>query len=225
MGLPNPKMLQAPGVAPQVQMRAGLGAGALPSQGGLGTTNVGVGSTLAPSVQAAIQGVTGQKLPGVRPIRAEGGGVRKPRATRFKFHSGPIHSHVAGRTDHLPMHVESGSYVLPADLPSGYGEGNTVAGFKLMRRVFGGNPYKQGAQPYGQSGGPYGEPLSKASGGSTDGVPIVAAGGEYVLTPEQVRRVGGGDLETGHRVLDEFVKRSRKELIKTLSKLPGPAKG
>jgi hypothetical protein len=28
----------------------------------------------------------------------------------------------------------------------------------------------------------------------------------------------------GHRVLDEFVKRTRKELIDTLSKLPGPRK-
>ena len=28
-----------------------------------------------------------------------------------KFHTGPIHSAVAGRTDHLPTHVPSGSYV------------------------------------------------------------------------------------------------------------------
>lgn len=65
-----------------------------------------------------------------------------------------------------------------------------------------------------------------ADGGSADGedngVPIVAAGGEHVLTPDEVRDAGGGDLDTGHRVLDEFVKRMRSDLVKTLKKLPGP---
>jgi len=35
---------------------------------------------------------------------------------KVKLHTGPIHSPVAGRTDHLPMHVPAGSYVIPADL-------------------------------------------------------------------------------------------------------------
>ena len=136
------------------------------------------------------------------------------------FHTGPIHSSVAGRTDHLPMTVHSGSYVLPADILSASGEGNTIAGFKHARRVFGGTPYGGGDQPYNHEGGPYG----MAKGGATDGagVPIVAAGGEYVLHPDQVRDIGGGDLDTGHKVLDEFVKRVRAENIKTLKKLPGP---
>ena len=64
-----------------------------------------------------------------------------------------------------------------------------------------------------------------ANGGRTSTVPIVAAGGEMVLSPEEVMHVGGGDLDTGHRVLDEFVKRVRAKTIKTLTKLPGPAKG
>ena len=149
--------------------------------------------------------------------------LRRPK----KLHVGPIHSHVAGRTDHLPMHVPSGSYVIPADVVSAHGEGNTIAGFKVMRRTFGGTPYGQGAGPYGQGGGPYGEPLGRASGGEVNddkGVPIVAAGGEYVLSPDEVRHIGDGDLNAGHRALDEFVKRSRKKLIKTLQKLPGPKK-
>ncbi len=79
--------------------------------------------------------------------------------------------------------------------------------------------------PYGQGAGPYGGELpGKAEGGETDSVPIVAAGGEYVLSPEEVRMVGQGDLEVGHKVLDEFVKRYRKETINTLKKLPGPKK-
>jgi hypothetical protein len=162
-----------------------------------------------------------------------------------RMHVGPIHSPVAGRTDHLPMHVPSGSYVLPADVVSSHGEGNTSAGFKVMRRLFGGAPYghkggpygqsgapyNQTGGPYGQSSGPYGEPLQNQSRGgrATDGerdkgVPIVAAGGEYVLSPDQVRAAGKGDPDLGCRVLDEFVKRSRAKHIKTLRGLPGPAK-
>jgi hypothetical protein len=55
-------------------------------------------------------------------------------------------------------------------------------------------------------------------------VPIVAAGGEYVLSPDEVIWAGGGDLDVGHRALDHWVKATRAELIKTLQKLPGPKK-
>jgi hypothetical protein len=139
-----------------------------------------------------------------------------------KVHSGPIHSAVAGRTDHLPMHVASGSYVIPADIISAMGEGNTMAGFKHMRTIFGGVPYTGQEAPYGVEGGPYGEPLPGKAEGGVATVPIVAAGGEYVVTPEEVIQAGGGDLDTGHRVLDEFVKRMRAETVKTLKNLPGP---
>jgi len=147
----------------------------------------------------------------------------KKRKIHSKLHTGPIHSPVAGRTDHLPMHVPSGSYVIPADIISAMGEGNTMAGFKHMRRMFSGIPYAGGSMPYGGSQTPYGEPLPhKADGGDVEGVPIVAAGGEYVLSPEEVRYAGDGDMDAGHKVLDEFVKRYRKETIKTLKNLPGP---
>ncbi len=92
--------------------------------------------------------------------RAEGGSTVK------KFHSGPIHSSVAGRTDHLPITVASSSYVLPADCVSHLGENNTLAGFKVLRRMFGGEPYGAGEHAYGQKGGPYGEPLARATGGT-----------------------------------------------------------
>jgi hypothetical protein len=340
----------------------------------------------------------------LRIAREAGGLLKRPRVERKVVqHVGPIHSSVAGRTDHLPMHVPSGSYVLPADIISASGEGNTIAGFKHAKRVFGGtpygahssNPYDQGSTPYGMASGgainpsdsstdsegfdtsqvwykgmhPYdwtqekhapGKPIrsenvtdpgplidprdinrgtgfptfggtqsevpnvrgfftsdprvashfatsnssqgavfpvylkhknpyvidakgkkaseiqfgkggsewqnavasgnhdavlikntsdeghiatllngsesrsiyesprpQRASGGHIDhgdehGVPIVAAGGEFVLSPDQVREAGGGDLDMGHKVLDEFVLRIRRELIKTLKNLPGP---
>lgn len=129
-----------------------------------------------------------------------------PKAPSTKVHVGPIHSPVAGRTDHLPMHVPSGSYVIPADIVSALGEGNTMAGFRTVKTMFQKAPAGQFAQ-----------------GGSTgDPVAIVAAGGEYVLTPDEVTWAGGGDMDAGHKALDEWVKQTRAETISTLKKLPGP---
>lgn len=122
-----------------------------------------------------------------------------------KVHHGPIPSPVAGRTDHLPMHVSSGSYVLPADIVSALGEGNTMNGFKIVDDM--------NAQH--RDDGRF------ANGGT---VPIIAAGGEYVIPPHVVAGVGKGSLDTGHKVLDEFVKHVRAKTIKTLQKLPGPKK-
>lgn len=271
-----------------------------------------------------------------------------------KFHVGAIHSGVAGRTDHLPITVPSSSYVLPADIVSAGGSGNTLAGFKVLHRTFGGEPYAAGSAPYGQNKGVYGLPVTyarggkikaagilflspdkevllmrragnedhngewalpagkieagetpeqaarretqeeagyehegglspfmhsdsygvdfvtylansqkfaphlnaehddakwvpineaaklplhpgvkaalaklktraaKAHGGESSGVPIVAAGGEFVVSPEQVRQIGAGDIDRGHRVLDAFVLRARKELIDKLGKLAPP---
>ena len=141
------------------------------------------------------------------------------------MHVGPIHSSVAGRTDHLPMTVPRSSYVIPADIISASGEGNTMAGFKHAKRVFEGNPYTGAERPYSAPEAPYGAELPhRASGGAESGVPIVAAGGEYVISPEAVARIGNGDMELGHAALDLFVKKMRNRTIKTLQKLPGPKK-
>lgn len=129
-----------------------------------------------------------------RHSRAEGGEINA------KIFVGPIHSNVAGRTDHLPINVPSGAYVIPADIISATGEGNTMAGFKIANKIFG-----------VQKNNPDHEPVE-----------IVAAGGEYVITPENVTRIGGGDIDVGHKNLDDFVKIYRAETIKTLQKLPGP---
>jgi len=141
-----------------------------------------------------------------RAKRAFGGDV----TTTEKVHVGPIHSPVAGRTDHLPMHVHSGSYVIPADIISAMGEGNTMAGFKVANELFG---PEQGI------------PLARAKGGETgEIVPIIAAGGEYVIHPDDVTRIGNGTLDEGHKVLDHFVKKMRAKTVQTLKNLPGPAK-
>jgi hypothetical protein len=130
--------------------------------------------------------------------------ARESRATggeALKTHVGPIHSAVAGRTDHLPMHVPSGAYVIPADIVSALGEGNTMAGFEILNDMF-------GIQELGP------EPATE----------IVAAGGEYVISPAAAARVGGGEISEGHRTLDEFIKKYRASTVQTLKNLPGPKK-
>lgn len=129
-------------------------------------------------------------------------GAPKGKAMVF---SGLIDTDVPGRTDKHPMGVKSGSYVLPADIVSSLGQGNSMAGAKALTQMF-------------QTKAPQGF----ADGGDVEPVDIVAAGGEVVLTPEQVAEVGHGDLETGHRILDGFVKNIRRKTIQTLKGLPGP---
>lgn len=150
--------------------------------------------------------------------RASGGKIKPPppKITTNKMHVGPIHSPVAGRTDHLPIHVPSGSYVIPADIISAMGEGNTMAGFRIAKQIF--------SRPKGTvMGMPYEDGEFKAAGGEVEPpVPIIAAGGEYVIHPDDVRHLGDGDLDAGHAGLDDFVVKMRAKTVKTLKNLPGP---
>lgn len=164
------------------------------------------------------------------PVPAFGGA---PKEISDKIHVGAIHSAVAGRTDHLPVHVWSGSYVIPADIISAMGEGNTMAGFKVAKEIFERPSYMKGAPGTPAFGGQPGAqalpemPDKKASGGATggnDAVPVVLAGGEYVIHPDDVAHVGRGDLDRGHALLDQFVKTMRARAVATLRKLPGPKK-
>lgn len=110
-----------------------------------------------------------------------------------------------GRTDNLPINVPSGAYVLPADIVSGLGQGNTLAGAKALDAIF----HETGVKTNAWRG-----PL----------LPIVAAGGEYVIHPLIVAHLGDGVLKRGHNLLDRFVKDVRMKTHKTLGSLPGPAK-
>ncbi len=146
-----------------------------------------------------------------RKAMASGGsGLDKNHKTVY---SGPINVSIPGRTDRLPVHVYSGSYVIPADIVSGLGEGNTLAGNEVIKRMFfsaGGRMSKYGLR------GHYHTPRNT--------VPVIVAGGEYIIPPEVVEELGEGDEKKGHAVLDAFVKSQRKQLRKKLGKLPGPAK-
>lgn len=240
------------------------------------------------------------------------GPIEPPHAQAHKphrLHTGPLHSDVAGRTDHLPSQVPNGSFVVPADIVSHLGDGNTMGGYKAIKHMFGGAKRRFGGLPYAGDNGPYGQGMElpyaiegHAQGGATtigrnekqtiigpgyeewqaqpgsgvldadnaitgpimpgvkdnailrqlednrnqqkaideyggqpiarggspdssqEAVPVAVAGGEYVLSPEEVAWAGGGDLDAGHKALDAFVLRQRAKLINILKKLPPPKK-
>lgn len=121
-------------------------------------------------------------------------------------HAGAIHHDGPGRTDDTPMHVKGESFVIPADVVSSLGDGNTANGFKKLDHLFGGS-MQASSQP-----------------GDGSAVPIIAAGGEYVVPPEAVQSVGGGDIKRGHEILRAFVVHARKKAIDTMKKLPKPVR-
>jgi hypothetical protein len=145
----------------------------------------------------------------------DGGSVEPERLQAFRHRytkhgsgggTGLLHSDVPGRTDHLPLSVQEDSFVIPADTVSALGQGNTLAGSRELDRMLGGSPQ---------------DPRAFADGGE---VPILAACGGYMVSPEAVARVGGGDIDQGHRILEALVKQVRSGAIKRLKSIPGPSR-
>jgi hypothetical protein len=149
--------------------------------------------------------------------KAKGGSIPAPltnsdvsdrSAQDVRAHVGSMPAAIPGRTDHLNMHVPAGSYIIPADIVSSLGEGNTESGYDILDSLC--HDHRSTAEATSHKG----ESLA----------PIVAAGGEYAIPPSVVASLGGGDITRGHDLLDNFVVLARKDLIKTLQKLPGPKK-
>ena len=205
--------------------------------------------------------------------RAGGGGIPDDPASPV---IGAINTDTPGRADSHPTHVPPGSYVMPADIVSAIGEGNTAAGQQMLAKMFLPMEAQSGEQtalmgqgaPFGATGAPYGAQTPKlrvkpmkpprfpapymptqpkfgreAHGGvvpgeagnplleqmgregvGPGGTPINISGGEFVVPPTEVKRRGRGDINQGHAILDAWVNHLRAEHIKTLKKLPGPAK-
>lgn len=196
--------------------------------------------TMQPPMQGARPPMAGMPpggMPMMPPRRFALGGAPAPwfvrNEARSMMHAGPVMSAVPGRTDKHNINVAAGSYVLPADHVSSLGQGNTQAGFATLGRMFG----KPMAIPHGHPPPPprfapmkmagfgkrsdEGGSRGDEAGGS---VPIVVAGGEFVIPPDKVAEIDGGDLKRGHEVLDHWVKTNREKHIKTLKGLPPPAR-
>jgi hypothetical protein len=146
---------------------------------------------------------------------ADGGTVAQSAMPQQMFPGGFIHSDVPGRTDKLPMRVPSGSHVLPADTLSGFGQGNTLAGVTRINKAL-----QMMAARGMKNGNGY------ARGGNTSGEPtdIIAAGGEYIVPPQVVLAIGGGDQKKGHDIIDKMILNIRKDTAERLRSLPGPKK-
>lgn len=169
------------------------------------------------------------------PRYARGGSVAAPKfATKVaKVTSGGLDSALPGRSDKLGIGAKPGSFVVPADVVSAVGQGNTKAGIAHLDGMFkeGNAAFKSG--PYGthmprpgaRSAIPRrGKPQTYADGGAVDAVPIAVSGGEYIIQPEELHN-RFGDVEVGHEVMKHFVNDQRADYIKRLRSLPGPKRG
>lgn len=144
------------------------------------------------------------------------------------FHPGGLFTGGAGgRTDQLPRAVAADSFVIPADVISGIGQGDTMAGSKIMDGIL--------------SSGPFGTRLPRGrradGGNASDGgiSHVLVAGGEYLVNRDKVAELGrrvrlGGksrarsDLAAGHEALRTMVDKVRKHQKKFLASAPKPKK-
>jgi hypothetical protein len=194
----------------------------------------GVAGAMQPSpMMGPANGINAPMAAGMTPRPYAAGGGINPIKSTF---TGPIVSKVPGRTDNHFGHVPSGSYVIPADIVSGRGQGNSLAGMDALHKLFrmGQNNSMSTRLPFG------GNRLAKGNKFSKGGydhdkhvgkpVQVRLAGGEIVLAPHHVQetmsRLSGKklSLDEAHKEMDKWVISERKKLRKTLVKLPGPAR-
>jgi hypothetical protein len=143
--------------------------------------------------------------------------------------TGPLIGVTPGRSDKLPMSVPNGSHVLPADTVAALGDGNSMSGHHVLTNLFPkstGNSFPGGSAKVGHPFGPRGaKPGHFADGGAhRNQVDVNVSHGEFIIHPDDVARVGGGDMKKGHAILDKFILHVRDWYQKKLKKLPGPSK-
>lgn len=141
--------------------------------------------------------------------------------------TGFLHGSTPGRADEILTTAPAGAHVIPSDVISGLGEGNSLAGAKAMEHIIRTGP---GGVQMPRGGGGHGFPRPpgvphQASGGSVvEQTPVALSHGEWVASPEDVLRWGNGDAKLGHRIFDHFIVEMRKLIIKTMKALPGPVR-
>ena len=133
----------------------------------------------------------------------------------------------AGRTDKLPISVFSGSSIVPADVVSGLGQGNTDNGVAILQKMFSTGPYGTKLPGRSRTSMPrLRRPRMRAEGGNaeeTDNTTqILASDGEFVVNPESVAMIGNGDIDRGHKILNEFYTQARARNVKELKKMGPP---
>jgi hypothetical protein len=127
------------------------------------------------------------------------------------------------------MRARSGSYVLPSDVVSGMGQGNTNAGAKMWGNLIAHsigpmgiqNAIKQRSMPSARLR-MTGTTKTFAGGGSSEYTPIITAGGECLVDPEIVCELGDGDPEKGKKILAASAMMVRDHYLKHGKALPRP---
>lgn len=162
---------------------------------------------------------------GGAPVPNPGG---SPEGVVFHDH-GLIHGPGTGRSDSIHMSVPKGGYMIPADVVSGIGHGNSISGANALDHSF---PHDTKV-PIGRAHVRGFAPMMKrpfegafqtkkyADGGGTDRTEILGSAGEFFLSPRSIVKKYG-TLKNGHRVLDHWVQKRRKTNIKEQQKLKGP---
>lgn len=215
-------------------------------------------SSLSPDFQKMIQsyvdqnGLQGRKSGGRTRLAIGGlpslsGGVNAA-VGREELHRGGLFGGTAGgRTDTLPVSVAADSHVVPADVVSGLGQGNTLNGAGVLAKMFHSGPHGMPLQ-HGHAAlhvpHPHVPQFSASGGRQSDGgdktVPIAASSGEFNIKPEAVYAKGlemakklkldprkltpRHVMDMGHDFIDEFIVHSRKQIIAKMARLPKPRK-
>lgn len=143
---------------------------------------------------------------------------------------GMQHGATPGRADAKAFSAAPGSYIFPADVVSGMGQGNSMAGANTLGKMFKMGPYGSGASPMPHAGGRGMPGINKSSLGIRQKfaqggeVPINISDGEFAVPPEHVAMVEGanGDVDLGHAICDRIVQLQRQKTIAHLQSLPPP---
>lgn len=120
--------------------------------------------------------------------------------------SGFIHAASGGRADAIKASAPKGSYVVPADVVSGAGQGNSLAGAKVFSAMKASLPQIPATPRF-------------ARGGNVD---IKVSGGEDVWLPHEVAGLGGGSRKRGADKLDQLVSSVRASTIAHAKRAPKP---
>jgi len=171
---------------------------------------------------------------GVSPSQADPWWTRQEarQADTSNMGGGFLAGTTGGRADSIKTAAPGGAYVLPADVIAGLGDGNSLAGARVMDEILRSGPHGTPQVRQGRGMGPPRPPSMRGEGSfyRAGGIksspeaptPVKLSHGEYLVAPHHVLAIGGGDMEKGHRVLDHFVMAVRQRYAKRLQSLPPP---
>lgn len=119
-------------------------------------------------------------------------------------HGGFLEGNGLGQADDIEIMVPPNSYILDSSTVSDIGDGNTIAGKKIIR-----NQVMKLKTPQKMSGMKHGGMM-----------PIRISDGEEIIPPDAVASLGNGNVDKGAKNLDKMVKKVRRKKRTSGKKLP-----